>query len=563
MLSSLIESTLRDTGAATLTDGFLIAMSVAFFIAVFARRANRAHAYTHYAPTFLTTLGILGTFAGIISGLLAFNIDDIDGSIGELLAGLKTAFTTSLAGMTLSIAYKLLIAAGWITPKHTDQIDEEAIGIAELYGVMKEQSSGIDALKTAIGGDSEASLVGQLKLLRSDVGDQHKATFRELESTLTLLGKISVNSEKQTIAFAEFQDRLWIKLQDFADMMSKSATEQVINALKEVISDFNNNLVEQFGENFKQLNAAVLELVQWQENYKQQLLQMTEQYQQGVLAITQTESAVAHISEESKAIPMSMQELKAVLEVNQHQLQELERHLDAFKDIRDRAVEAVPEIRKQITETVAGMAAATGELTKGVTDSADQLKSAIIDGSEDFVRNSQAVNDSLSNTSNMITDNTEQTRQLLDDAMTETNSVLRVLVADLKEDCGKLTESYRGASESLVTETEQMKSRFEESLSNMRSRLSEDMQRLIEQQAQENQRVLSGMSRHADAALKDTAESVQKQIKALDDALSHEMSEVMTEMGKALTTISGKFTSDYESLVNSMSKVVQMRGQGQ
>lgn len=59
-------------------------------------------------------------------------------------------------------------------------------------------------------------------------------------------------------------------------MMSKSATEQVINALKEVISDFNNNLVEQFGENFKQLNAAVLELVQWQENYKQQLLQMTE-----------------------------------------------------------------------------------------------------------------------------------------------------------------------------------------------------------------------------------------------------------------------------------------------
>ena len=53
-------------------------------------------------------------------------------------------------------------------------------------------------------------------------------------------------------------------------MMSKLATEQVIAALKTVIQDFNNNLTEQFGENFKQLNTAVLELVTWQENYKQQ-----------------------------------------------------------------------------------------------------------------------------------------------------------------------------------------------------------------------------------------------------------------------------------------------------
>ncbi|MCR9105768.1 MAG: hypothetical protein NXI15_10785 [Gammaproteobacteria bacterium] len=563
MLAGYIEKTLLDTGAASLTDGFLIALVLAFVTAIVARRSNRAHSYTNYAPTLLTTLGILGTFAGIITGLLAFNIENIDASIGELLGGLKTAFTTSLVGMALSITYKLLVATGWITPGASEHIDEEEIGIAELYGVMREQSTGIEALRTAIGGDNEASLVGQMKLMRSDVGDNHKKTAREMESVLTLLTKISVNSEKQAAAFAEFQDRLWIKLQDFADMMSKSATEQVINALKDVISDFNKHLVDQFGENFKQLNAAVLELVRWQENYKQQLLQMTEQYQQGVQAITQTETAVAHISEESRAIPASMQALKSVLEVNQHQLNELERHLDAFKDIRDRAVEAVPEIRKQITETVEGMAAATGHLTTGVAESADQLKAAIVEGSEEFVRNSQLVNDSLSNTSSMVTDNTEQTRQLLDDALTETNAVLRVLVADLKDDCGKLTESYRGASESLVSETEQMKVRFEESLGNMRNRLSEDMQRLIEQQAQENQRVLSGMSRHADAALQDTAESVQKQVKALDDALSHEMSRVMTEMGKALATISGKFTSDYESLVAGMNKIVQLRGAGE
>ncbi len=33
-----------------------------------------------------------------------------------------------------------------------------------------------------------------------------------------------------------------------------------------------------------------------------------------------------------------MNELKGVMEVNQHQLSELERHLEAFKDMRDKAL---------------------------------------------------------------------------------------------------------------------------------------------------------------------------------------------------------------------------------
>lgn len=66
-----------------------------------------------------------------------------------------------------------------------------------------------------------------------------------------------------------------------SEVIAKSATEQVINALKEVIRDFNNNLTEQFGENFKELNKAVFKLVEWQENYSNQIEQMIRQYEQG------------------------------------------------------------------------------------------------------------------------------------------------------------------------------------------------------------------------------------------------------------------------------------------
>ena len=67
-------------------------------------------------------------------------------------------------------------------------------------------------------------------------------------------------------------------MQNFAELLSKSATTAVIEALKSVIQDFNNNLTEQFGDNFKQLNEAVYKLVIWQENYKGQMQDMGEKY---------------------------------------------------------------------------------------------------------------------------------------------------------------------------------------------------------------------------------------------------------------------------------------------
>lgn len=54
-------------------------------------------------PSFISTLGVLGTFAGITIGLYFFDTKDLTTSIPLLLNGLKTAFFTSLAGMVGSL----------------------------------------------------------------------------------------------------------------------------------------------------------------------------------------------------------------------------------------------------------------------------------------------------------------------------------------------------------------------------------------------------------------------------------------------------------------------------
>lgn len=59
----------------------------------------------------IVSVGVLGTFVGIFIGLQGFNPDDIINSVNEILVGLKTAFFTSIVGMsvatTLSVVEKL------------------------------------------------------------------------------------------------------------------------------------------------------------------------------------------------------------------------------------------------------------------------------------------------------------------------------------------------------------------------------------------------------------------------------------------------------------------------
>jgi len=59
----------------------------------------------------IVSVGVLGTFVGIFIGLQGFNPEDIMNSVNKILAGLKTAFFTSIVGMSvatlLSIIQKL------------------------------------------------------------------------------------------------------------------------------------------------------------------------------------------------------------------------------------------------------------------------------------------------------------------------------------------------------------------------------------------------------------------------------------------------------------------------
>jgi DNA repair exonuclease SbcCD ATPase subunit len=540
-----------------ITIVFVVVLFFIFFKS-YSHKIKHTHApFTAYTPTLLTSVGILGTFLGIILGLLEFDPNEIDKSISTLLEGLKTAFITSLVGMFLSITYKIGVTTGYKIPVQSEMTSEEDVTSLELYEVMKKQAESTELVRQAIAGDEDSSLVSLIKLQRSDANDHHKQNKEQvikIEQTLTDIAQ-SANEQKEE--FVNFQDRLWRNLQEFADMLSKSATEQVIEALKQVIQDFNNNLVESFGENFKQLNEAVIKLVEWQENYKVQLGEMEKQYAQGVEAITKTESSVANISEEAKVIPSTMSELKHVMEINQHQISELDRHLGAFEEMKNKAVEAVPEIKDQIEKAIAGAKQANDQLAKGILESGQEFQKIILEGATDLKDNVSQATGALSDSATVTANSSEKIKEQFSEVIAEINNNLRNLVSELEDGGKTLNESFKQASSELISESGELQKTFTKGLNEMQTSLSST----IEEQAREHRRnadsVFAGLEKTIQDALSGTGESVQKQLNMIEDSMGGEIEKVMSSMGGALASISGQFTSDYSELVEQMKAIVR------
>lgn len=526
--------------ASTTTDIFFWVILSVFIVALILRLRGRKPVFTDYVPTLLSSLGILGTFAGIVIGLLAFDPtpEKMNNSITNLLWGLQTAFFTSIIGVFLSITFKAFESF----LLNQEQASENSDGLAQsdnsIEGILTVQNQHLAQIVKSIGDENtDSSLVNILKLHRSDAADQRKQIINALQILNDTVNQQNQVHLKIHIKMKEliqelmqqqsaFAAQLWLEMAKVSEALSKSATEQVITALKQVIVDFNHNLTEQFGENFKQLNAAVGALVQWQENYRHQLEHMTEQYVQGVQAITQTETSVANISHETAQIPVVMEKLKSVLDINQHQIDGLNNHLQVFTDMRDKAVQAVPQIQQRIDETITAVQQASSQLVEGINESAANLSNAIIKTATEFDDSSSRVNGALQTTSDHLTRESEAIKTTLIDSVTQ-----------IREDFYGFIHQLQGSQQAQLQT-------FETAIAQMMSGYKES-------EAQ--------IKNFAQTTINSTEESVLKQTRAIDQALEQELNRTMTELGSALTTITRKFTEDYQILVNEMNKVVSAR----
>lgn len=546
MIGSFLEGLLRSATANSVTELFIWIMVAIFVVAVLQGKKGKHGQFLEHAPAVLVSLGILGTFIGIVIGLLDFDAHDIKNSIEGLLDGLKTAFITSLVGMSLSLVLKAL-DAWWFAPARSKaEAVPDTVTPEHIYGAMNRQVQLLETLNQSLSGNEEGSVSGQLKLLRTDMNDFRQGLTRDQQ---------------------EFRQALFTQLTQFAEMLSRSATEVVIEALRQVIQDFNRNLVEQFGDNFKALNESVVKMIDWQEQYKQHVETLEARIETAVRELERTATAneaiskslatselsIGSIENHCQSIPSAIGQLTPVLQTNQHQIQELQRHLEAFVALRDQAVRAVPEMQQHMDA-----------IMKQLSEKMHEVATKMHEGAQEFGRSVDHTNTALTEASHVISSHTEQIGTNMKDASeefaTSVRDTMEVMLRNaktLEQQMGQAVEQTTLAlSNELKRVAEHIQSSFTASvdatLTSLKNSVEASLSHTETQLQGSANRTLGAVEAQVREATDRANASLHAQLGAMDKAIERELEKVFREMGSALATISRRIADDHAELTQRM-----------
>lgn len=232
-----------------------------------------------------------------------------------------------------------------------------------------------------------------------DASEQRHAQFsRDIEDIADQLSQqVAIQKEMGVRVFSllslqtQVREELEESLGKMVALLSRSPTEEIIDALKSTIREFNDHISEQFGDNFARLNDAVGDLLTWQDTHRQHLAEMIQQYERSIKAVESTERSIGHIAEHGEAIPKQMTSLGHIMESNKAQLSDINKHLNSFADVRDRAVEAVPQISEIVDTTVKQLLETSQSITVGVHQSVEEMTSGISQSASRHVEAMQSV----------------------------------------------------------------------------------------------------------------------------------------------------------------------------
>ena len=205
-------------------------------------------------PSIISTLGVLGTFLGITRGLVSFNTATLDLSIPILLDGLKTAFFTSLLGMTGSLILNRIVSAKFDKEQKSSDIEKAARMIIDAMNANQRELPRLFK-------DSNENLVCTLskdetvKVIRQDV-EQLKDDLEEIKGLSQELRDIAkglsgINQEiKKTLAnvstsnssIAEELPRL--KAVAVTATASISALDNNVHDIEAAVSTINTNVAD-------------------------------------------------------------------------------------------------------------------------------------------------------------------------------------------------------------------------------------------------------------------------------------------------------------------------------
>lgn len=293
------------------------------------------------APNILTSIGIFGTFLGVALGLWHFDTADIHGSVPKLMDGLKTAFWSSIVGLLGALTLKIRGAVAQTARREVQQtrvatIDDLDASLKHLADVMNPAA--------------DSSLPQQL-------GRQHLQTLDRMNDIIS-------------------------SLETYQERQAEANAKALVHAIEMVMREFNTKINEQYGDNFKRLNESVIAMLEWQQNYKEQLGTLIGEQERTASAMSEAGEAFEYMVKHANAFNGISESLQDLLNGLEAQRQNLQSQLGSLADLVNHAADGLPKLEERVVGLTQGMSDAlqmqqrwaVEELTKMQRNTEQQLQ---------------------------------------------------------------------------------------------------------------------------------------------------------------------------------------------
>ena len=183
------------------------------------------------APDIFTSLGILGTFIGLVWGLKNFQPTDYEvmtNSVSALVDGIKVAFLTSIYGVALSVVYTFGMKSGY----------------SSMSQAMQDFLDRFHALVLPTAENESWNLLVSSQKTQTEAMKQMAEQF-----------SVQMADSFEKVITPTFQ-----KMNDSLDVLTASVTKGQQDAIREILDSFLSEMHGSFQLQFEDFNDALVEL---------------------------------------------------------------------------------------------------------------------------------------------------------------------------------------------------------------------------------------------------------------------------------------------------------------
>ncbi|WP_196157258.1 hypothetical protein [Reinekea sp. G2M2-21] len=348
----------------------------------------------NYSPSILTSIGIFGTFLGVALGLSEFDTTSVENSVPQLLEGLKTAFWTSIAGLlgALSIKFRYAVATMRIRA-HRE---------SKMTATMDDLAWHLERIADSVIVDDKENE----RWMQWAKRESEKRSEEHLILISTLKGYQAEMTEANRVALEE--------------------------AITHVMREFNTRIEEQYGDNFKKLNSAVGQMIEWQAAYKGQLEDLLSANERSANSSKVAAESFEKLISQTQSFTSVAEDMETLLNALQNQSENLREYLTTFTTLIVDAQKGLPQLEERI------MLLTTG-LQSLVEGQSEQMKNLL-------EQTAAGIRDTSENVSRLLIEGTEKSQQAmgaqLESLLQQNNKQLTILEAGMEEELRKALMTF-------------------------------------------------------------------------------------------------------------------------